>query len=133
MRVAKSALLYFAIVFGAGFILGSIRVLVLEPRLGRLASTLCESPFLLGAIWFGARRVPTWLSIDPQIVNMLAMGFGALVLGLGADFIVGLTMRGMTRGDQFAYFATAPGQLYFALLTVFALMPSLANRSWLKS
>jgi hypothetical protein len=35
MRIAGAAALYVVIVFGAGFLLGSIRVLWLEPRVGR--------------------------------------------------------------------------------------------------
>jgi len=33
-RVVGAGLLYFALTFGAGFLLGPIRILVLEPRVG---------------------------------------------------------------------------------------------------
>ena len=127
IEIVKSALLYFGIVFGTGFVLGPIRVLVLEPRLGAFAAGLCETPFLLLAIGLAAWKVPQWLRTQSQPGDMLAMGFGALALALGADFIVGLTLRAMTFRDQLAYFSTSSGQLFAALLGIFALMPAVAH------
>jgi hypothetical protein len=34
MQIAKAAVLYFALVFGTGFVLGTIRTLWVVPRLG---------------------------------------------------------------------------------------------------
>ncbi|MGD1153715.1 MAG: hypothetical protein ABR911_12710 [Syntrophales bacterium] len=33
MRILKAGILYFALVFGAGFVLGTVRVLFVEPRI----------------------------------------------------------------------------------------------------
>lgn len=51
---------YIAIVFGAGFLLGPIRVLVLEPRFGVRVAELMEAPLMLTVIlltgrWVGRR------------------------------------------------------------------------------
>ena len=126
--IAAAAVLYFAIVFAAGFALGPIRVLAVEPRLGPFTATLCEAPFLLAAMYLGASHVPEWLGMTPRPIAMLSMGGGALVLGLSADLLVGKLLRGMSWRDQAAHFATAPGQLYMALLVVFGLMPFLVSR-----
>jgi hypothetical protein len=56
MRIAAAGLLYFAIVFGTGFILGPIRVLWLEPRVGPLVATACEAPFF----WPPSSQPPAW-------------------------------------------------------------------------
>jgi hypothetical protein len=37
MKITGAAILYFIIVFGVGFLLGPIRVFLLEPRVGALA------------------------------------------------------------------------------------------------
>ena len=58
MSVTGAAVLYFLLVFGVGFLLGPIRVLFLEPRLGPVAAVLCEAPLLLLAIYLAARWVP---------------------------------------------------------------------------
>jgi hypothetical protein len=47
VRLTAASLLYFAIVFGAGFLLGPVRVFWLEPQLGKSVAVLCEAPFLL--------------------------------------------------------------------------------------
>ena len=40
MRLIEATVLYFAIVFGAGFLLGAVRVFWLEPRLGKLIAVV---------------------------------------------------------------------------------------------
>jgi len=54
------------------------------------------------------------------------MGVVALALQQVADLAVGFGLRGMTLGDQIAYFATPPGLIYIATLIVFAVMPLIA-------
>lgn len=128
MMIAGAAVLYFLIVFGVGFLLGPIRVLVLEPRVGQLAAVLVEAPFLIAAIVLAARWVPRWCGTAPTTASLLGVGFGALVLQQIADFLVGLTLRGIGPAEQLARFATLEGAIYAGLLLLFALMPLLANR-----
>jgi hypothetical protein len=128
MRVLAAALLYFAIVFGAGFMLGPIRVLVLEPRLGELWATACEAPFMLTAIVLAARWVPRATRLEMHFAPLALMGLIALVLQQIADFAVGIGLRGLSVAQQLAHFATAQGLIYAALLLAFAAMPALVNR-----
>ena len=46
MRTLKSAVLYFAIVLGTGFVLGSVRVPFLVPRFGERYAELLEMPIM---------------------------------------------------------------------------------------
>ena len=55
MRIIAVGMLYFLMVFGVGFLLGPMRVYLLEPRLGETMATLCEAPFLLIVIVLAAR------------------------------------------------------------------------------
>ena len=59
MKLLKPALIYFAMVFGAGFVLGPIRVLWLVPKLGgqhaERYAELMEVPIMLVVIWLVAR------------------------------------------------------------------------------
>lgn len=57
LRLLRLSLLYFTLVFGAGFILGPLRVLFLEPRLGTRNAELLEMPIMLVVIWLRERRV----------------------------------------------------------------------------
>jgi hypothetical protein len=126
VRITAAAALYFLIVYCVGFLLGAMRVLWLEPRLGETVAVLCEAPFLLIASVLAARWLPTTLSlrITPSLV---AMGIGGLCLQQLADFALGALLRGITPAQQIAHFATAPGMVYLALLVAFAAMPILVN------
>ncbi len=46
-KVVKAGFAYFACVFGAGFVLGSVRVPLLVPRLGVRVAELIETAMLL--------------------------------------------------------------------------------------
>jgi hypothetical protein len=43
MQILKAGLLYFALVFGAGFVLGAVRVLWIVSRFGARAAELMET------------------------------------------------------------------------------------------
>ena len=45
--ILKAATVYFALVFGAGFVLGPIRILLVVPRLGGRIAELIEFPVML--------------------------------------------------------------------------------------
>jgi len=128
VKIACAAILYFLAVFGAGFALGPIRVLWLEPRLGVVAATLCEAPFLLLAMIAAAYWIPRIVSISAGTGAMLAMGLGALALQQAADFAVGTALRGISATDQWARLASPEGAIYVALLVLFALLPAVVNR-----
>ena len=79
MRILKAAVLYFAIVFGVGFALGTIRTLGLVPRLGPRAAELLEMPVMLVVIAVAARSVVRSLSVPSTKSARLAVGFVALI------------------------------------------------------
>ncbi len=129
MRILTSAVLYFMIVFGVGFLLGPIRVVWLEPWLGKIVAVLCETPLLVVAMVAAARWVPTKLGLRTDLRSLASMGIGALILQQIADFAVGIGLRGNTPGEQLANLATPAGLIYAAALLAFAATPALANRN----
>ena len=60
--------------------------------------------------------------------SRVLMGIGALLLQQVADLAVGLILRDMSLGEQFAQFASPQGLIYAALLVLFAVMPWLISR-----
>lgn len=128
MRIVAAAGLYFLIVFGVGFLLGPIRVLWLEPRIGTLAAVLCETPFLLAAMVIASRFALHLVRLEPRNSALLCVGVVALAMQQIADVTVGVALRGISLGEQLARFATAEGAIYAALLVLFAIMPVLTNR-----
>ena len=122
-RVALSALFYFLVVFGAGFVLGPIRVLWLEPQLGPTIAVLLESPILLLVMWFVAAAAPAWSRLQGGAWAHFCVGLTALLLQQIADWSVGFWLRGMTLADQLAYLASPAGLIYVATLVAFLFMP----------
>jgi hypothetical protein len=69
MQILKAGVLYFMLVFGAGFVLGPIRILYLVPRLGTRTAELMEMPMMLAVVMFAARWVVRWLALPRALVE----------------------------------------------------------------
>ena len=113
---------YFVLVFGVGFLLGIVRVLVLEPRLGTRWAELAEAPLMLAAIVVSARYVVRRFPAA-QRASYGVSGAIALLILIVAEFSVVLGIRGLTIGEYFAQRDPVAGSVYVALLAVFAAMP----------
>jgi len=128
MRSLKAGVLYFAIVFGTGFVLGPIRILWLVPRLGERVAELVELPIMLGVIVLSARWVVRRLSLPATLLSRLTMGGLALALVLLAELTVVLWLRGLTLSEYVASRDPISGTAYYASLVVFAVMPMFVQR-----
>ena len=80
MQILKAGVLYFALVFGAGFALGTIRVLWIVPQFGTRLAELMEAPFMLIVTIASARWVVRRLAVPPETYRRL--GIGIIALGL---------------------------------------------------
>lgn len=128
MQVVKGGVLYFALVFGAGFLLGPIRILWLVPRLGTRVAELIEAPIMLVVIVVAARAVVRRRALPFSRLSRLATGGVALGLMLFAEFALGLWLRGLSVGEYLATRDPVSGTVYYAMLGVFAVMPLLVGR-----
>jgi uncharacterized membrane protein len=52
----KARAMYFVVVFSIAFVLGTIRVLLVAPRLGETIAVMIEAPLILAVSWFASRR-----------------------------------------------------------------------------
>ena len=127
-RILKAAAVYFGIVFGAGFVLGAIRVIWVVPRLGERAAELIEGPLMLAVTIVAARWVVRRVAVSSVALQRLAIGLVALALLLVAELAVVLLVRGLTVKEYIATRDAVSGTVYLALLAVFALMPVLVAR-----
>jgi len=128
MRVLRAGALYFAIVFGVGFLLGPIRILWIVPRVGTRTAELIEAPIMLAVSVFVARWVVRWLTIPPTFSARLGMGLLALVLMLAAELSLVLWLRRMSVRDYFAERDPVAGTAYYVVLGAFAVMPQIVAR-----
>lgn len=128
MRILRAALSYFALVFGAGFLLGMIRVPFLVPRLGVRTAELLEMPFMAVAILLAARLVRRRLLPQAGAVERAATGVLALVLMLLAELTVGVLMLQRTPEEIVGGRDPVSGSVYVVLLLAYALLPLLPAR-----
>ena len=128
MQVLKAGVLYFALVFGAGFLLGPMRILLLVPRVGERAAELMEAPVMLAVIYLAARWIVRRFALQPHPLKGLAVGLLALVLLLSAEFSLVLRLRGMTVRQYLATRDPLAESVYRISLGLFAAMPLIISR-----
>ncbi|MGZ4853551.1 MAG: hypothetical protein ACXV3D_10270 [Halobacteriota archaeon] len=127
IRTIEAGVLYFALVFGAGFVLGTIRTLWVVPRVGTRKAELMETPIMLVVTIVAARWIIVRLGLLFTPSVRLGMGFIALLLLLVAEFGLVLWFRGQTIREYFATRDPVAGTVYYLMLAVFAAMPLLVR------
>jgi hypothetical protein len=128
MQVLQTAVLYFLLVFGAGFVLGTGRVLFLVPLLGERTAELLEMPLMLGVIVVAARWIVRHSLEDRRLISTLSVGFIAMGLVSIADLAVGMLLRGMSATEVFLDRDPVSGTAYYISLLLFAVMPAIFVR-----
>jgi hypothetical protein len=128
MQILKAAMLYFAVVFGAGFVLGPFRILWVVPRLGTRMAELLEAPVMFVITIVAARWIVRRLAVPRTPSSRLGMGCIALSLMLIAEFTLVLWLRGLSVREYLAGRDPIAGTVYYAMLGAFAVMPLLVAR-----
>ena len=121
MRIASAAIVYWAMVFALGFVLGTVRVLWVIPLVGLIPATLLELPVILAASWFAAG----WLVRRFTIVSSgeaLAVGALAFAILMAAECALAGVLIGQSPAQWLAGFAEPHALLGLAGQVAFALM-----------
>lgn len=127
IRTIEAGVLYFALVFAAGFVLGTIHTLWVVPRVGTRNAELMETLII-------ARGHHCRSTVDHSAPRRALYYFGptwdgfiALLLLLVAKFGFVLWLRGQTIREYFASRDPVAGTVYGLMLAVFAVMPLLVR------
>ncbi|HXM23331.1 MAG TPA: hypothetical protein VN948_18895 [Terriglobales bacterium] len=102
MPILKAGVLYFVLVFGPGFVLGTIRTLWVVPRFGTRMAEPMETPIMLVITILAAQWTVRHLAVPSTLPARLGVGFVALGLLLVAEFTLVLWLRGMSIREYFA-------------------------------
>ena len=129
LKILKAGALYFALIFGAGFVLGTIRTFWAVPRFGSRTAELLEMPGIFVVNILTARWIVKRLFVPPTLFARLTMGGVALALLLVAEFSLVLWLRGLSLEEYFANRDPVSGTVYYVMLLVFALMPVVVSRN----
>lgn len=118
-------MIYFALVFGAGFVLGPIRILWIAPRLGGRTAELLEAPVMLAITIVVARWIVRRFAVPATTSTRLGMGCIALGLMCLAELTLVLWLRRLSIRQYCAGRDPVAGTVYYITLGVFAFMPLL--------
>ena len=120
MGLVRTAAIYWAVVFAAGFVFGTVRVLWGAAALGEGLYQAIEIPFMLVLGWVVARRLVRrgWIAGEGAALKIGALAFALLMV---AEAALGLTLFGETLPHWLANLTHPPrlwgliSQLLFAL------------------
>lgn len=122
MRVGTAATVYWGIIFALGFVLGTIRVLWVIPRVGLIPATLLELPIILAASWFAAGWIVRRFAIDSGR-DALILGVLAFAILMAAECALAAALAGETPAQWLAGLRQPHALLGLAGQIAFALMP----------
>ena len=118
----KAAAAYFSGVFLAGFVLGSLRVFVVVPRIGPVLAVALEFPLMLAVSWIVCGWVVRRFAVPGAIGIRMALGFFAFVLLMLAETLLALA-TGRTLATFSSSLAEAEGLLGLSGQVILALLP----------
>jgi len=119
----RAALEYFAIVFAAGFLLGTFRTLLVIPRTGELVATLIEVPIMLVIAWFACRWIMRQFPQIDTVQSALVVGGAALLLLLMAEALLSVALSGFSLSQHLALYRELPVQIGLLGQICFSLFP----------
>jgi hypothetical protein len=118
---------YFGVVFGAGFALGTMRVLWLVPRLGERWAELLEMP-VMGLVMFAAARGMVRRDPARSTSAWLVVGSLALALLVAAELTLAWVFEGASPRDAILQRDPVVGVVYGLMLLGFAALPAWQSR-----
>ncbi|UTW04918.1 hypothetical protein KDX31_07945 [Amphritea atlantica] len=128
-KILHYSSLYFVIVFTVGFVLGTIRVLLLVPYFGEHTAELLEMPLMLLACFFSARFVASIAGNRVVAWQMLAVGVLALLYLLVVELSIVIWLRDLSVSEYVESKYSLAGLAYVVLLILYALFPYSVYRS----
>ena len=125
----KAGSAYFAIVFCAGFLLGTMRVLALVPHVGEVIAVAIELPVMLIVSWIVCAWLIARLSVPRDAASRLAMGGLAFGLLMAAEIGVSILGFGRTMAEHMETYRHATALLGLLGQLAFALFPLVQLRA----
>ena len=128
-RSMPAGIAYFAAVFLAGMLLGTVRTFVLQPRIGAIAAVLVELPAMLAVSWLACGWAIRLFRVPALSGKRLAMGAFAFLLLMGAELALALYAVGVSAAGHLAGYGEPDRAIGLAGQIAFAAFPSLRLQS----
>lgn len=127
-RAAAAAAVYFALVFAAGTLSGTVRILLAVPRMGPIEAVALEIPLMLLVSWLACGYSIRKFRLEDGCDSLLA-GAGAFALLMMAELALAVLAFGKSPMNHFRGYLTPEGGLGLAGQILFGAMPPI--RWWL--
>jgi hypothetical protein len=127
-RAIQAGVASFILLFGLGFLLGSLRLLLVQHGFGRTMLVLIELPILLAYAWWVTGWAARRFAVSTAHAVRLVMGgvmFGLLRL---SEMLLGAMLMGLSTTAQLAAMATPMGAVELAAQIACAFFPLLHAR-----
>ena len=127
-RAVKAGLLYCAVVFAAGFVLGAMRTFWVAPLSGEFVAVALEAPVLLAVAWSVSGWIVKRLEVSESFLDRLIMGGVALATLVATEAVIAFTAGGPTLTHY--YLVSGQSGLLLGLLAqlAFAVFPILRRQ-----
>jgi hypothetical protein len=127
-RSIAAGLAYFGCVFAAGFVLGTVRVVLLRPLLGEVLAVVLELPVILSVAWIVSRWFTRRFEVPARPLPRAAMGATAFALLMIAELSVSVLLFGRSATEHLWLYREISHMMGLAGQVAFALFPTVQIR-----
>eukprot|EP00191_Tetraselmis_sp_GSL018_P015573 CAMPEP_0177583004 /NCGR_PEP_ID=MMETSP0419_2-20121207/3073_1 /TAXON_ID=582737 /ORGANISM="Tetraselmis sp., Strain GSL018" /LENGTH=135 /DNA_ID=CAMNT_0019072331 /DNA_START=202 /DNA_END=609 /DNA_ORIENTATION=+ len=120
---------YFLAVFLCGFVLGVVRMLVLQPLVGPLAAVAIELPFILAFSWMACHKIIRAFRVPQRTGQLRTMGNVAFALLMASELLLSEVLNEGGAAAWLRGLTTPEGILGISGQFLFGLMPIMASRA----
>ncbi len=125
-----AGLWWFAVIFAAGFVLGTLRALVTGPLWGEVMATVFEVPVMWALAWLSCGWLIRTHRVGPGVRPRLVMGLVFFTVLMLAEQALGVYGFGRSLAEQRAVFREVPALVGLAAQLVTAGFPLLQRIFW---
>jgi hypothetical protein len=125
---AIAGIIYAIAVFAVGFALGTVRVLLLAPRVGPLLAVAVEIPIMLWVSWKISRRCCSRYSLSTAASTRAAMGLIAFALLMLLELATSLFVFGNSWSGYLGSFNSTAASIGLAAQLAFAAIPAIQGQ-----
>lgn len=129
LRATTAGMAYFGAVFTAGFALGTLRVLVLMPRLGEGLAVVLELPIMLALSWLACRWLIARFAVPATLIARLVMGTLAFAILMLAELGVSTFAFGRSISAHIDHYRELSAMLGLMGQIAFAMFPIIQSKN----
>lgn len=122
-RALAAASAYFLALFALGFVLETIRVIFVAPRVGELSATIAEVPVMSAAAYFICRWAIRHWQVPRTTVIRFTMVPWFLTLLFAFEALLGATLFGRSVAEQWTVLGSPAGLVGISAQIIAALLP----------